>query len=383
MPPLSDWPPEIWAHILDFACMDDGTTARSLSLVSRQYRHLSRNHLYYAVKVSSVPQLLKLDDQISKSVLSSEQRSGYSLKTRFLCISLPTPFNLAAYPEESFAPHEIPGDTSYCAEEDDSDSDDGSCYSTESSEDEGSVNDDAGSQQDQSLQEELEAELADITNDPASSGGNFGPGHTVDSLSDLFTNPHYSLDCYTNSVYTSLRRLLDACADTLEIFSLYFYPWKFLPLELFVPALPKLEILSIYIRRTKDRQWVHPRCSLPSPLLQFPSLTELRMIDVCFFYRIVQRELWWADVLQTCPPNIKVITLAEAIRTGNRTSGLKKEDGMEYQFLSRRTIGNIVGRCQGSDVAVQWWLDDMVGSNSVLDITGKPSLHNPEPISLN
>ncbi|KAJ2919110.1 hypothetical protein MD484_g1353, partial [Candolleomyces efflorescens] len=363
MPPLSDFPPEIWAQILDFACMEDGTTARSLSLASRQFRHLSRNHLYYAVKVDGVPQLLRLDDQISQLVPVSMQGSGYCMKTRFLSITLPTPFNLDAYTEESYAPYLIPGDTPYRPKEDDADSD-GSSYGTDFSDDTESVNDEAIShneKKEQSLQEELEAELAGITNDPGSSGDNLGPGHTIDSLSDLLANPHYSADLYTHSVYTSLRRLLDACANTLEVFSLYFNPWKFIPLELFIPALPKFKRLSIYIRQSQPRMDAR---TLASPSLRFPSLTTLRVVDSFF---ADPRLNWWDDVIKSCPPNVQVIIGAKDLTTEDWTSALKEEDGVNYQMLTARTTEGIVCRCRGSDIAVQWWLDDIAGSNTVLD----------------
>jgi hypothetical protein len=400
---LENLPPEVWANILDFACLDDGTTARSLSLVSRQTRHLSRNHLYYAVKVDSVSQLLKLEDQISISIPDSMKDNGYLLKTRFLCITLPTPFILEVYPEESYAPERIPGDTPYRPRKGGSDSDDNSWYATDLSDAE-SDNGSPHEQEEQSLEEELESELADITNDPARE--NLGPGVLVSSLSDLLTHPHYSMDRFLYRVYCALRKVLDACANTLEVFSLYFNPSRFIPPDLFVPPLPKLQRLSIYIRQSKD--WIHVRRTQPGPSLLFPSLKTLRMVDSFSVWFKGMRVKWWADVVKSSPPNIRVITGNEVPRYVSLCSNssepgrssadityrsaawelaLKEQNNVKYQVLTATTIDCIVRMRRGPKVAVQWWLDDMDEGNVVLhtDIAGKSGrpLHDSKPIPLN
>jgi hypothetical protein len=318
MTTLENLPPETWADILDTACLDDGSTARSLSLVSRQIHHVSRSHLYYTVKVDSVSQLLKLDDQISKSIPGSMKGDGYFLKTQFLCISLPTPLFSEVYPEESFVPRHDPDDTPYRPSDDSPDSDDdNSWYTTDLSDaDSDSAKDGASSYQEedeedgedeQNFKEELEAELADITNDPACK--NLGSVR-ISSLSELLNYPNFSLEGYIYRVYSAVRRLLDACASTLEVFSLYFLPWKLLSPDLFIPPLPKLHRLSIYI--PGGCKWVE--CTA-HPQTLFPSLKVLRMVDDFTIWFSESQLAWWADIVKSCPSdNLQIVTAKEVPR---------------------------------------------------------------------
>ncbi|RXW11412.1 hypothetical protein EST38_g14442, partial [Candolleomyces aberdarensis] len=366
MTTLENFQPEIWDRILDIVCLDDGSTARSLSLVSRQIHHLSRSHLYYAVKVDSVNQLLKLEDQISKSIPNSMKGNGYFLKTRFMCITLPTSFFTEAYPKESFVSERIPGDTPYRPWEDGTESDDGS-WDISSLSDVESDDDGANShhdQDEQSLREELEAELADIMNDPACN--NLG-GTTISSLSELLTYPKFSLRDLAYRVYSALRRLLEACADTLEVFSLYFNPQTMIPQELFNLPLPKLQRLSIYIlsgwllidQRT-------PQPGLIRPPILFPSLKVLRMVDNFLGLKVG----WWADIVKSCPnpANIQIVTGEQVPETPDWKSAMEKQRNIKYQFLTNTTINCIINNCKnrGSNIASQWWLEDVSGSDVVL-----------------
>ncbi|RXW11413.1 hypothetical protein EST38_g14443 [Candolleomyces aberdarensis] len=243
--------------------------------------------------------------------------NGYFLKTRFLCITLPTSFFAEAYPDETFVSERIPGDTPYRPWEDGTDSD-GSWHTADFSDVE---SDDGASshheQDEQSLREELESELADITNDPACKDIRSA---TMSDLSDLLIYSNYSLDLFVHRVYSTLRRLLDACAGTLEVLSLYFNPWKFIPPNLFIPPLPKLQRLSIYIREAKE--WTYtkhtPQPGLSRPPLLFPSLNVLRMVDSFFkFTRFGGLKAhWWADIVKSCPDtvNIQIVTGAQVLR---------------------------------------------------------------------
>ena len=57
-------PSEIWSEIYSFACIDDGTTGRSLSLVSRYIHETSRPYKYQSVAVIGPLQLLAFADMI-------------------------------------------------------------------------------------------------------------------------------------------------------------------------------------------------------------------------------------------------------------------------------------------------------------------------------
>ncbi|KAJ2919105.1 hypothetical protein MD484_g1354, partial [Candolleomyces efflorescens] len=404
MTTLEDLLPEIWAQILDTACLDDGSTARSLSLVSRQIHYLSRSHLYYAIKVDSVPQLLKLDDQISKSIPDSMKGDGYFLKTRFLCIGSSKPLFNEAYPEETFVPEDDPDGTSYPGSSDDeSDSDDSDDASDLGSSDDDSYNSedntswisidtlepdhdaDSGSDDDatgrfygqeedsedeQDLQEELEAELADITNDPAcKSLGRV----KISSLSELLKHPNLSsLEGLIYRVYSAIRRLLDACAETLEIFSLYFLPWKLLSPELFIPPLPKLHRLSVYV--PDGCEWAEHTGHPPT---LFPSLKVFRMVNNWYHELEVA---WWLDLLKSCSEcssgTLRIMTAKVVSRDPDWSSALKKWKGrIRYRFLTGSTMGCLHSPIYGLTVASEWWLDDMLGGDIVLTNIGNKYGH--------
>jgi len=50
-------PREILLHIFQFACDDDGTTGRTLSLVSRQFYQLTQNCKYRSIALVGLPQI--------------------------------------------------------------------------------------------------------------------------------------------------------------------------------------------------------------------------------------------------------------------------------------------------------------------------------------
>lgn len=56
---------ELHAHIFEYACMDDGSTARSLALVSRYVHAVARPFLYQSLAVRGLPQVRALTDQLA------------------------------------------------------------------------------------------------------------------------------------------------------------------------------------------------------------------------------------------------------------------------------------------------------------------------------
>ncbi|KAI0668203.1 hypothetical protein C8Q78DRAFT_1071507 [Trametes maxima] len=57
---MDSLPLELHAHILEFACTDDGTTARSLALVSRYVREVSAPYIYQSIAISGMEQMSEL-----------------------------------------------------------------------------------------------------------------------------------------------------------------------------------------------------------------------------------------------------------------------------------------------------------------------------------
>ncbi|KAH9895689.1 hypothetical protein C8Q73DRAFT_744954 [Cubamyces lactineus] len=53
-------PLELHAQIFEFACTDDGSTARSLSLVSRYVRHIAAPYLYQSLSIAGLEQMHEL-----------------------------------------------------------------------------------------------------------------------------------------------------------------------------------------------------------------------------------------------------------------------------------------------------------------------------------
>lgn len=88
MPCVEELPLELWNEILDLVCVDGGTTDPSLCFVSHHINENTRYHLYDSIKIDTVEQTLKLEDQISK-----QKQDGYALlclENSVTCIILPT-----------------------------------------------------------------------------------------------------------------------------------------------------------------------------------------------------------------------------------------------------------------------------------------------------
>src|SRR5688572_10271037 len=66
MTPFPEFPLEIWLQIFDYACNDDGTSSRSLSIASRALRDVSQYHRYHSVLVSGWEQLLLFEAQFNR-----------------------------------------------------------------------------------------------------------------------------------------------------------------------------------------------------------------------------------------------------------------------------------------------------------------------------
>ncbi|KAF5340988.1 hypothetical protein D9611_006078 [Ephemerocybe angulata] len=115
---ILELPVELWLHIFDYACSDDGTTARSLGCVSSYIREVSRFHRHYSVVIRNWNQLLAFEHLYSAA--PEEQRN-----IRNLYIYLPEMYG-AAYPKESwFQDEESDLDSSYIPSDEEEDSVDG------------------------------------------------------------------------------------------------------------------------------------------------------------------------------------------------------------------------------------------------------------------
>lgn len=62
---MDTFPIELHAYILEFACTDDGTTARSISLVSSYFNKIVRQFLYQSIAVSGYDNIRTLETRLS------------------------------------------------------------------------------------------------------------------------------------------------------------------------------------------------------------------------------------------------------------------------------------------------------------------------------
>ncbi|KAJ2914136.1 hypothetical protein MD484_g6293, partial [Candolleomyces efflorescens] len=344
--PFEECPPEIWSHILDIACLDDGTTARSLSIVSRRAQHLSHGHRYRSIKVDSARQLLKLEETISRSFPDPLKDGGRSLGTRALSITMPAPFHYDVYLEDSLEPE--------TAESEDGDyqpsesTNDGSTDSEQSDQDDEDVEDlETGSD----MEEEVDALERDL---PLPRD----MGHAaISDLSDMENSP-LSLDRFDYRMQRAIRTILELCAETLEVFSWYFYPWTLAPVELLFPCLPRLRYLSIYGRNSRVKRdgyaLMRSQRLEDFPLL-FPSLEVFRMVA-----KYPHSAMWYADILRCCPlsKGLKIVTLLRHdhefwVKINKACAQFKKHCNWEYFPESHQFYAELLSN------SVKWWSEDV------------------------
>lgn len=79
--PTEKLPPEIWTYIFSFACMDDGSTGRALSSVSRAINILSVPVKYQSLSIYRHKHLFKF-------LLTFRDLPPARRRVKYLCISL-------------------------------------------------------------------------------------------------------------------------------------------------------------------------------------------------------------------------------------------------------------------------------------------------------
>lgn len=306
-------PPEIWNEIFNLACRDDGTTAISLSQVSRRIRALSEQQRYLSVQIKSTSQLFKLQDTLTSKGKLDMTIPQSSLRTRFLCVVLPESTMEQAYPEDSFAPEDDPEDQSWrgCRfSREDADPDEEISSSGEGS----STSEEFDSDDSEFEYEpvtngsdgELNTEIADLQHDALRA--KTPPMLTIKDLSELQDTPTASSQ-YEYRVFSAIRRLLEACCTVLEAFTLWFCPKCLIPLELLVPRLPSLKHLSIGVESATWTLARSPKAG-QAPAQLFPALCRLRM-----FAKYTPRRsiAWWKDVVQLAAGRSETVKITTSL----------------------------------------------------------------------
>lgn len=322
MPCIDDIPLELWKEILDLACLDGGTTARSLSFVSHRINEISRGHLYYSIKTDTVDQLLNLEKQMSK-----RKENGGNLVTRSLCIILPKPFMEEVFAEGSYAPEDDSEDEDY----DPSLSPGGTDSEDSFASDEISIS---------------ASELEELYSDPDRELETY---QTLSSLSDL-ANSTNAIEQFEYRAFGAIRRLLEACADKLEIFSLYFKPSRLIRHDILFPPLPRLRHLSIYLAGIKSYcSWSMSRD--PSLENMYPSLLVLRMLG------LVVSSRWWEAIISSRPSDITLKVVTQRVFYRNFDPTAISKFNCTWEFLHYRVHHEML------ELAIKWWLEDANGGN--------------------
>ncbi|KAF6747360.1 hypothetical protein DFP72DRAFT_1075402 [Ephemerocybe angulata] len=296
IPPVYLCPPEVWCQILDMACLDDGFTARSLSETSRRLREVSADYLYSSIKIESTSQLLKLEEQLLCPQVGPVGGVEGSLKTRFLCIILPVDIPAEVYTEETWVEEEgSEDDSNYLWEQSDSESEEETTTDASSE-----ISDSSSSWETRSLQaEEIDELVQEAVGLREDLEANPLIGDNISELPELLRLQVTLADRRQYQVYKAIRRLLDACSGSLEVFTLYHFPNPPIPHDVYIPRLPRLRHLTIsfpYSSRIHLKMRRVPEVDYStSPL--FPALRVLRLLGANFY------DTHWLNYLVSSIPN--------------------------------------------------------------------------------
>ncbi|KAJ3527503.1 hypothetical protein NMY22_g9763 [Coprinellus aureogranulatus] len=359
-------PPEIWNEIFNLACVEDGSTSVSLSKVSRSFRVLSEDQRYLSVKIRSTPQLLKFEETLA----SKGKLEQCGLKTRFLCIILPESVMDQAYPDQSFSADKDAEDQSQrsCSpswESAESDPESESDISMDSSDDSSS---DGFDSDDAELEYkpitfgelgELYAELHDLQRDILPVMNIMAIGDLAD-LQNLNTASGF-LEC---KIFSAIRRILDACSETLEAFTIWFHPIRLVPFDFLVPRLPKLVYLSIGVHDYFNCKPMGRSAKAEQPPANpFPSLLRLRL-----FTKDMRGSTgtWWKNIIELATPTTgrrkKVEVITSMSRKQVYASHLPDDKKVEicWQWLDPDDYPTSALR----ELLATWWAEDMAGGKS-------------------
>ncbi|KAJ2912333.1 hypothetical protein MD484_g8087, partial [Candolleomyces efflorescens] len=134
--------------------------------------------------------------------------------------------------------------------------------------------------------------------------------HSAQELSILLTFSPTPLARIEFVVYSALRRLLEACAPTLEVLSISWKPISSFFIEAVFPLLPKLQVLRLNDDRSGHAHFEHSLSHnrvKEAPVI-FPALQHL---DVKFNDALSTLEV--QDIL-SMSPNVQIISLPHANR---------------------------------------------------------------------
>ena len=248
------FPVELWLDILPLACQDDGTVGVSLSCTSRGLRSISKPYRYQSVQIKGWRQLLLFEKHFSQ-VPDDEQRIVN------LYVDLEHVLE-AGYPgAPMWAPENSDSDDeSYLPSEDEA----GDIDEAEGLDGSYSEGEDTESR-DRDMEEEIEfapiseterSELEDDLHNRRRTRGChslFLDALEIQTFVDLQRSVNIQSRQAEGHAYAALRRLLEACANSLEFLTLCWSPATcFMGEELF-PKMHVLRSLVCWTPRTESR----------------------------------------------------------------------------------------------------------------------------------
>ncbi|KAJ2915538.1 hypothetical protein MD484_g4860, partial [Candolleomyces efflorescens] len=293
---LPDLPLELWHRILNFTCTEDSdfscAPSLALSRTCHTLHHVSRYHRFHSVTLRGWKQLCAFEEYFkSNKKPPGSPEEGLAVGHGgivHLNIKIENLW-VVAYPE-----HEDKGDESDT-------SDDSYILSGSEDGDEDHVDDDGeddgrgsfiegeGDQTDEERLEfselsELEAQelaydAADLAKDELGPLPSLADG-SPQVLSSLLDGRPTAISRVEFRVYSALRRLLEACAPTLQVLTLSWIPIRTFFPEAVIPVLPTLRVLR-WSWRQHDYHHRFPELSASArgadiPIL-FPTLQRLEV----------------------------------------------------------------------------------------------------------
>ncbi|EAU90722.1 hypothetical protein CC1G_03991 [Coprinopsis cinerea okayama7 len=243
---MDQCPPEIWIRIFSLACTDDGTTGRSLSLVSGAFNTLSKPFKYQSIALTRSKRVLSFNAQLDR--LPSDDR-----RVKYLFVHCP----------HVFLDNDDDGDDDY----------EGSSSSGSGST--GSYDDSAYQSDYQASSPRLLSELNDLATEAHEARQNREDEDfdMADSTSSVAFREQLSQA--DDIVSKSLFDLLQKISPTLELLSLYYVSCQGRLIEEMIPPLPHLRELCLF-RRFSDELAIEPETEDRASML-FPVLERLHL----------------------------------------------------------------------------------------------------------
>ena len=221
-------PPEILHEIFALACTDTGLTGRSLSLVSKQFKEISRTFKYQSIAITRWRQLIAFAQTFT-------QLPDFQKKIKYLFIHCPYPFldvednpRIASERPSMYGMEHFEKDSNFGEGAWDLDLDSDSDYVISESDSESSSG---------SLDSDEDLELFEEVQDlPAE-------GNTREDESEVLDE---NIQAVFDQAIQALHAILNETSSTLNILTLYFTSFKPLPIHDILPPLPFLDELHLF-----------------------------------------------------------------------------------------------------------------------------------------